>query len=116
MGTLGIQLTKTGGRPAGFDYIRLGLSVAVILFHSFTVSYGVSGEGVLWNWPLGPLSFSIVPAFFALSGFLVAGSLQRNDLASFLTLRAIRIFPALFVEVVLSALILGPLFTTLPLS
>jgi peptidoglycan/LPS O-acetylase OafA/YrhL len=32
----------------------------------------------------------------------------------FLGLRAIRIFPALFVEVILSALILGPLVTTLP--
>jgi peptidoglycan/LPS O-acetylase OafA/YrhL len=65
---------------------------------------------------LAPCRFRSCRLFFALSGFLVAGSLQRNDLASFLTLRAIRIFPALFVEVVLSALILGPLFTTLPIS
>ena len=118
MSTIGIQLIKTGGRPAGFDYIRLGLSIAVIAFHSFTVSYpyGGDGEHPLWTGSLAPLCFSIVPAFFALSGFLVAGSLQRNDLPSFLTLRALRIFPALFVEVVLSALILGPLITTLPLS
>ncbi len=75
-----------------------------------------AGEAPLWSGPLGPLCFSIVPAFFALSGFLVASSLQRNDLPSFLTLRALRIFPALFVEVVLSALILGPLITTVPLS
>ena len=116
MGTFGIQLARTGGRPAGFDYMRLGLSVAVIAFHSVTVSYGHNGEGALWAGPLGPLCFAIVPAFFALSGFLVAGSLQRNDMPSFLTLRALRIFPALCVEVVLSALILGALFTTLPLS
>jgi peptidoglycan/LPS O-acetylase OafA/YrhL len=116
MVTLANQLAKTGGRPAGFDYLRLGLSVAVIAFHSVTVSYGVDGEHRLWISPLGPICFSIVPAFFALSGFLVAGSLQRNDLASFLTLRALRIFPALVVEVVLSAVILGALLTTLPLS
>lgn len=116
MTTLGMQLQKTGGRPAGFDYLRLGLAVAVIAFHTYIVCYGTAGEFVIWSSPLGPLFFSIVPAFFALSGFLVAGSLQRNDLPSFLTLRAIRIFPALGVEVVLSALILGPIFTTLPIG
>lgn len=116
MVTFGMQLTKTGGRPAGFDYARLSLAIAVIAFHSFRVSYGGASETAIWTGPIGPLFFSIVPAFFALSGFLVAGSLQRNDMPSFLTLRALRIFPALFVEVVLSALILGPIFTVLPLS
>jgi peptidoglycan/LPS O-acetylase OafA/YrhL len=114
MDTLGMQLDRTAGRPSGFDYMRLGLSVAIIAFHSVPVSYG-PGNG-LWTSPIGPLCFAIVPAFFALSGFLVAGSLQRNDLPSFLTLRAIRIFPALCVEVVLSALVLGALFTTLTFS
>lgn len=116
MRTLGMQLARTGGRPAGFDYMRLGLSIAVIAFHSVTVSSGALAEKALWMGPLGPLCFLVVPAFFALSGFLVAGSLQRNDLPSFLTLRALRIFPALLVEVVLSAIVLGSLFTTLPLS
>jgi peptidoglycan/LPS O-acetylase OafA/YrhL len=54
----------------------------------------------------------MVPMFFALSGFLVAGSLERNTLPVFLGLRALRIIPALAAEVCLSALILGPLLTT----
>jgi peptidoglycan/LPS O-acetylase OafA/YrhL len=116
MDTFGIQLARTGGRPAGFDYMRLGLACGVLGFHSVMISYGRTVENEFWDGPLGPLCFAIVPAFFALSGFLVAGSLQRNDLPSFLTLRALRIFPALCVEVVLSALVLGSLFTTLPLS
>lgn len=116
MGSLGTQLARTGGRPAGFDYMRLGLSIAVIAFHSCMVSYGASSERGLWTGPLGPFIFANVPAFFALSGFLVAGSLQRNDLPSFLTLRAVRIFPGLLIEVVLSAMILGVAFTTLPLA
>lgn len=58
----------------------------------------------------------IVPMFFSLSGFLVASSLERcKSLISFLGLRCFRILPALSVEVVLSALLLGPLLTTLPL-
>jgi peptidoglycan/LPS O-acetylase OafA/YrhL len=55
--------------------------------------------------------------FFALSGFLVAGSLDRSQtMVTFLGLRALRIAPALIVEILLSALILGPLLTTLTLK
>ena len=55
----------------------------------------------------------IVPMFFALSGFLVAGSFERSKtLITFLGLRVFRIVPALSVEVFLSAIILGSFFTT----
>jgi peptidoglycan/LPS O-acetylase OafA/YrhL len=55
--------------------------------------------------------------FFALSGFLVAGSLERSQsLITFLGLRILRIVPALAGDVILSALILGPLVTTIPLD
>jgi peptidoglycan/LPS O-acetylase OafA/YrhL len=68
----------------------------------------------LW---LRPVFAIVLTLFFALSGFLVAGSLVRcKTLISFLGLRVFRIVPALAVEVLLSALILGPIFTTKPLS
>lgn len=67
--------------------------------------------------PIRPLILFFVPSFFALSGFLVAGSLFRtNHLPTFLTLRVLRIFPALCCEVVISALIIGASLTTLPLA
>ena len=54
--------------------------------------------------------------FFALSGFLVTGSaLRTRNITTFLAFRSLRIFPALAVEVTLSALILGTIFTTLDL-
>jgi peptidoglycan/LPS O-acetylase OafA/YrhL len=49
-----------------------------------------------------------------LSGFLVTGSLQRSSLTVFVANRFLRIVPALSVEVLISALLLGPLLTTLP--
>ena len=59
----------------------------------------------------------LVPMFFALSGFLVTGSAFRTRLIrSFLTFRILRIVPALFTEVTLSALFLGPLLTVYPLA
>jgi peptidoglycan/LPS O-acetylase OafA/YrhL len=58
-----------------------------------------------------------VPMFFALSGYLVASSAIRiNRVGKFLEFRVLRILPALTFEATLSALVLGPFFTTLPLS
>lgn len=54
--------------------------------------------------------------FFALSGFLVAGSLERcKTLLTILGLRVIRIYLVLAVEVVLSAFLIGASVTTYPL-
>jgi peptidoglycan/LPS O-acetylase OafA/YrhL len=116
MQTIGSKLAATGGRPAGFDYLRLTLAVGVIAMHTAIVCYSFPGEIALWQSPLRPLVRAILPMFFALSGFLVAGSLERSrTLPLFLGLRVIRIYPALAVEALLSALILGPIFTSLTL-
>jgi peptidoglycan/LPS O-acetylase OafA/YrhL len=110
------RLRETDGRPSGFDYLRLMLSISVVVWHTVIVTEGASGELKYWAGPLRPLISFLLPAFFALSGFLVAGSLQRNDLPSFLTLRILRIFPALGVEVLISALIIGPIATQVDLA
>lgn len=100
----------------GFDYMRLTLSILVVVVHSFQVSYGYAVYGgprfeTLWV----PVS-AIVPAFFALGGFLVASSLDNcRTLEGFLALRALRVLPALIAAVLISALVLGPLLTVLPL-
>lgn len=113
--TLGQQFARANYRPAGFDYERITLALAVIAWHTIVVCYGPIVEKQIWVSPWRPMAYFIVPSFFALSGFLVGGSLERNDLPSFITLRAMRIFPALAAEVVISALVIGPLVTSLPL-
>lgn len=112
------RLTATDNRPSGFDYLRLVLSLGVIAWHAHWLCYGVDPEKGSWaDRILTPLAWSIVPLFFALSGFLVAGSMERaRTLIGFMGLRAFRIVPALSMEVLLSALILGPIFTALPLT
>jgi peptidoglycan/LPS O-acetylase OafA/YrhL len=115
--TLETQLMATGGRSSGFDYMRITLAVAILCFHSCITSYGSAADVVFWNTPLKPFARLLLPMFFALSGFLVAGSLERcRTLISFLGLRVIRIYPALIVESVLSAFVLGPFVTTYALS
>jgi hypothetical protein len=58
-------------------------------------------------------NYGLVPMFFALSGFLIAGSANRLATLTFFGNRAARILPALGVEILLSALLLGPLVSTM---
>ncbi len=116
MTTIEDRLVATSGRPAGFDYLRIGLALSIICFHSVVTSYGDKAQDRFVNTWAGPFILLLVPMFFALSGFLVAGSLARTKtVVSFLGLRAIRILPALAVETLLSAFLLGAIFTALPL-
>lgn len=110
------QLDKADGRPSGFDYLRISLSVSIIIWHTIEVCYGHPEVNKYWMGPLKPIPSFLIPSFFALSGFLIAGSLARNDLSSFLTLRMIRIAPALACEVLISAFLIGSSLTTIALS
>jgi peptidoglycan/LPS O-acetylase OafA/YrhL len=111
------RIAATGGRATGFDYMRFLLAISVILFHTLITSYGAETQSRVTGSPAGKIWLVILPMFFALSGFLVAGSLERSkSLGVFLGLRVLRIFPALAVDTLFCALILGPLLTTLALS
>jgi peptidoglycan/LPS O-acetylase OafA/YrhL len=119
----------TKGRSSGFDYLRLSLAVAVALDHIPYIATGLTPSQAALKLGLpapfdtylahavGAVTSNLLPMFFALSGFLVAGSLERcQTLAAFIGLRMIRIFPALMVEVILSALLIGPIVTRVSIS
>jgi peptidoglycan/LPS O-acetylase OafA/YrhL len=116
--TVGEIMDRHRGGP-GFDWLRIGLSLGVIVLHSFHTAYGQNAprsELLAVDWT-SPIWAAILPAFFCASGFMVTGSaLRTQDVKVFLWFRSLRIVPALFVEVSLSALILGSWLTTLPLS
>jgi peptidoglycan/LPS O-acetylase OafA/YrhL len=110
------KMQSAGPAATGFDYLRISLATAVLAWHSIILSTGSAQlDRALWSGRVRFLPAVILPMFFALSGFLVSASLERTRLHQFLTLRAIRIVPALSVAVVFSALVLGAVFTTLPL-
>ena len=72
-------------------------------------------EPLFLQWaPMGPLGVYI---FFAISGYLVAQSWQRDpSVPRFLAKRILRIFPGLLVCTLLSVLVLGPWLTTLDMA
>jgi len=47
--TIGERLTAARGRTTGFDYLRAGLSISVIAFHSVLTSYGEAHTRMVWN-------------------------------------------------------------------
>ena len=93
--------------------LRWFAACLVLYGHAF-VFLGLP-EPLFLQWvPLGPLGVYI---FFAISGFLVAQSWQRDpSVPRFLAKRALRIFPGLLVCTLLSVFVLGPWLTTLDMA
>ena len=127
--TIGSVLDANKGLGPGFDYVRLGLALIIFNAHAGAITNGRPEENILiignvaaravyhWQSWREPIYTALVPAFFAVSGFLVTSSAFRlRNVRSFLGFRMLRIFPALTVEVTLSALVLGPLFTEVALG
>lgn len=115
MRSIGSVLDESRGLGKGFDFLRVVLSFVVIGWHTPIIAtyYLVQEQTARFFWQL---DYTVMPMFFALSGFLITGSAIRLTLKDFLINRALRIGPALAVEVCLSAFLIGAFFTTLPLS
>ncbi|MEO5690301.1 MAG: acyltransferase [Burkholderiaceae bacterium] len=112
MEVIGKRLEASGGIGKGFDALRLILAVGVVGWHANSmVRGGLWLDHTRFAWFPG---YAILSMFFALSGFLIAGSARRLRLPDFLLNRGLRIFPALAVEILLSAFVLGLAVTTLP--
>ena len=115
--TIAERIEATKGKTSGFDYLRIVLAFLVILSHTFTVSLESEARDAFVHSLYYRPFLVVLPMFFALSGFLVAGSLERcSGFKEFYGLRILRIVPALAVETFISALILGPLLTNLSLD
>ena len=100
------------GRDNNFNLIRFLAAALVLYSHAYPLS-GTPGEPLekLAGFSLGHLA---VDVFFAVSGFLVTGSLLgKGRLGAFLRARALRIFPALAASSVLTAFVIGALHTRL---
>lgn len=94
----------------GLNALRLALAVGVIVWHSFPLT----GRSVDWDPASQFLRLVFVDGFFAISGFLIVGSWLNNpSIVRFLTARILRIFPAFWVCLAVTAGVLAPLAVVL---
>lgn len=110
------RLVATKNHPAGFDYLRIVLALMIVADHTVIACLGMDMQRWLFSGITRPPLIVLVPMFFALSGFLVASSLARSrSLITFVGLRVLRIIPALAVDTLFCALIIGVMLTDEPL-
>jgi peptidoglycan/LPS O-acetylase OafA/YrhL len=108
---------RVAGHENNFDFIRWLAATMVVFSHEFAIVGGADSE------PLAQLTGGFatfgtlgVDIFFVVSGLLVTRSLiEREAIGFFIASRALRILPALIVVLALSAWVLGPMLTELPL-
>jgi len=104
------------GHDNFFTPLRLIFASLVVLGHSFVIGLrDASAEPqLLYHYTF---SYLAVNLFFIASGFLVTKSMVfRGDTPSFISARALRIFPALIVHVIFVMIVIGPLATKTPLG
>ncbi|KGN80722.1 hypothetical protein HW49_05110 [Porphyromonadaceae bacterium COT-184 OH4590] len=95
-------------RNNNFDFLRLLFASFVIITHSYTLSGEGNSDflGVFTNSQL-QLSKIGVTGFFVISGYLIYQSMERSsNLINYLWKRFLRLFPALFVALIFTVLIL----------
>jgi peptidoglycan/LPS O-acetylase OafA/YrhL len=92
-------------RENNFDLIRLLAAFQVLIWHG-SVHFELSET--LYDILVVIYHFPGVPIFFTISGFLISFSLERNkfNLKQYFINRGLRIFPALWVCTILTALLL----------
>jgi peptidoglycan/LPS O-acetylase OafA/YrhL len=100
-------------RNNNFNLFRVIASAAVLVSHAYPITSGRGAnepfEDVL-HIKLGTLG---VLTFFAISGFFVSQSFdRRNTVVEFMVARALRLFPGLLLVLFITALVIGPIFTT----
>lgn len=96
-----------------FDALRLLAALAVLYSHQYPITATAAPS---WM-NVAMIGGVAVMTFFVISGYLVTISWHLQPrLWSFIGKRALRIWPALIVVVLLAIVVLGPSFTTLPLA
>jgi peptidoglycan/LPS O-acetylase OafA/YrhL len=106
------EAAEAGRGQNNFDLLRLLAAGCVLLGHSFDLLVRHQPFFKLENVSWGAIG---VLVFFCVSGFLVARSWDTGPrVLAFAIKRALRLLPALAVALLLTAFVLGPLVTNLP--
>lgn len=115
---LGRPIAHYAAQPENnYQILRFLAAVMVIYSHAYPLAGKPHRMELLKTWVRFTHSGEVgLAIFFAISGFLVTASyLNRGSFGYYLKCRALRILPGLLVCLLLTALALGPVVSTLPL-
>src|ERR1017187_6833294 len=90
-------------RHNSLNFLRLVLALTVVISHAVALG----GFGVQNGINLTGFGQIAVYGFFGISGFLIAGSALRNNAGRYLWQRFLRIFPAFWVCLIVTAFFFG---------
>lgn len=100
-------------RANAFDFLRVAAATMVLISHSFPM-VGLHEPMPVAGQTIGDLAVAV---FFAVSGYLVCQSWQSDPHPGrFAARRALRIFPGLAVMALVTALVMGPAVSSLPVG
>ncbi|HQS96783.1 MAG: hypothetical protein B7X90_07080 [Novosphingobium sp. 17-62-19] len=117
--SIGGAFALNNNRGPGFDTVRILAASCVVFHHSLAIKYDIVAVDHINHFSHGytNLGFLSVCVFFALSGFLVTpGLIKTGDIVGYLSRRLMRIMPLLLVVVAFTALVVGPLTSSLPID
>ena len=104
------------GRDNNLNLVRLVAALMVMYMHSFALCTNAQQQDLMYTLTFHKaLSGQVgVDIFFIISGFLIYRSYDRsNNVFKYLKARFLRIWPLLALFVLISALVLGPMFSVL---
>lgn len=99
-----------------FTLARLALATSVMFPHAYDLTLPMPHLDPTVRVLQMPVSKLAVWLFFTLSGYLVTASLMRRTAIEFITARALRLVPGMWVMLIVTTFGLGLLFGTLPFA
>lgn len=101
---------RFSGRANSVGFLRLAMSLAVVASHAQPLGYNLIDPGEYRTGHQTHLGTVAVYGFFVMSGFLITRSATRTSLGRYAWHRALRILPGLWVCLLLTAFVAGPLW------
>lgn len=104
---------KMNGMSTNVNLLRFVAALLVVFSHSFYVAASLEDPFSVFCHQQTNFGGVAVAIFFFLSGFYVTKSLyKKNDVKEYMFKRCIRIFPQLWIVILLSVFVLGPVLTS----
>lgn len=104
------------GKNNNLTFIRLVAALSVIYGHTPAIVAGAPADWVSVTTGYAFVGGVAVDLFFLISGFLVTASILNNGVKNYVVSRVLRIYPALWFNLILVTFVLGSVVTTLPMG